>query len=64
MLDITKATEDNYLFEVAKNIRGQLTGGRKPNVKEIILIRDGDVIRVSRSQVLSKNFIEHFAGLK
>ncbi|MCT4644362.1 MAG: DUF935 family protein [Carboxylicivirga sp.] len=62
VLDLTHAPEKNYLTIAARKLRGDLSNKSKMNkgIKQVIIIRGKKAIKVSRKQVNSNNFMEHF----
>lgn len=62
ILDLSEAPEANYLPLAARKLRGDLSDKSKMNkgIKQVIIIHDDQVLKVTRQQINSSKFMEHF----
>jgi hypothetical protein len=62
IIDLSKAPEANYLPLAARKLRGDLSDKSKMNkgIKQVIIIHDDQVLKVTRQQINSKKFMEYF----
>jgi len=62
IIDLSKAPEANYLPLVARKLRGDLSDKSRINkrIKQVIIIHNDKVIKVTRQQINSSKFMEYF----
>jgi len=62
VIDLSNAPEGNYLALAARKLRGELSdkGKVNHNIKQVIIIREDKVLKVSRQQINSSKFMQYF----
>ena len=62
ILDLTKAIENNPIAIAGRKLHGDLSDASKMNtgIKQVVIIRGKNVVKVSRKQINSKNFMQYF----
>ncbi len=60
VFDLSKAPETNSLELAAQKLRGELKGNGKANIKQVVIIKDEDVIKVKRNQFTQEDYLKHF----